>query len=121
MSRGHVAADAPLRDVAESDPGVGSPTTRSGSLAIPMGSGGDCERRGPGRRSSRLAAVEAHARAAGVLGLRLTASLNAVPFYAARGYVAVRHREHELSRGGILDVVDMTKRLGSCEPIDEVL
>lgn len=62
--------------------------------------------------SALLAAVEAHARLVGVLGLRLTASLNAVPFYEARGYIAVMHREHELSRGGVLDVVDMTKRLG---------
>ena len=47
--------------------------------------------------SSLLATLEARARETGVEMLGLTASVNAVPFYEARGYERVGERDHEFS------------------------
>ncbi|MCB9749431.1 MAG: GNAT family N-acetyltransferase [Myxococcales bacterium] len=66
-------------------------------------------RRGVGRQL--LAAVERDALARGVRALRLSASLNAAPFYAARGYVERRRCSHALRSGDVLECVEMHKRL----------
>lgn len=66
-------------------------------------------RAGVGRRL--LAAVEARARASGCEELRLEASLNAVDFYAAHGWVEGPRIARALSAGPQLECVVMTKRL----------
>jgi N-acetylglutamate synthase-like GNAT family acetyltransferase len=63
--------------------------------------------------TSLLVALESHARDHGIAELHLDASLNAEAFYAARGYVASVRMTHPLKRGGSLECVRMTRRLGS--------
>jgi putative acetyltransferase len=66
-------------------------------------------RRGVGRRLMR--ALESHLVQAGVSEARLNATLNAVPFYAALGYVSMGAATNRLPSGVELACVAMTKRL----------
>ena len=61
--------------------------------------------------SRLLASVEELALRHGIQQLRLHSSLNAVPFYRARGYVAEGHAEHTLSTGRTMACVPMRKTL----------
>ena len=65
---------------------------------------------GIGRRI--LATLEHRAASVGLAELTLDASLNAVAFYVARGYVPVEPDEHELRPGVFLPCVRMVKPLG---------
>lgn len=69
----------------------------------------DAARTGVG--SAILADLEGWARGRGVASLGLHASLNAVPFYEARGYDRVGERTHEFEGGVEAPVVEMHKRL----------
>jgi GNAT superfamily N-acetyltransferase len=66
-------------------------------------------RRGVGRRLMR--ALESHLVQAGVSEARLNATLNAVPFYVALGYVSTGAATNRLPSGVELPCVAMTKRL----------
>lgn len=78
----------------------------------------DAAREGVGTRL--LADLEHRARATGVERVGLRSSLNAVPFYVARGYRRAAERDHEFSASestGVTGiVVEMTKRLD--EPVN---
>lgn len=73
----------------------------------------DCAGRGVGTRL--LCELETRARDAGLASLGLSASLNAVAFYDARGYQRVTEHDHEFSAGEDTDVtgtvVEMVKHL----------
>jgi putative acetyltransferase len=70
----------------------------------------DVAREGVGSRL--LGRLERTARRAGVPGLTLHASLNAVGFYERRGYERLKELEHEFGETGVTGtVVEMTKRL----------
>lgn len=66
-------------------------------------------RQGIGARLLRL--VEDTASARGLRDLRLAASLNAVPFYTACGFVAQPEATYRLSTGITIRCVPMTKKL----------
>jgi putative acetyltransferase len=65
----------------------------------------------PGTGSRMLAAIEAYARRLGLNGLTLTASRNAVPFYARRGYAIMGLASRPLPGGLALPVCLMAKPL----------
>ena len=65
----------------------------------------------PGAGARLLAAVEALARAAGIAGLGVTASRNALPFYLRHGYTVVRLATRPLPGGVALPVCLMAKAL----------
>jgi putative acetyltransferase len=58
-----------------------------------------------------LRAVEAEARDRGIVELRLSASLTAVPFYRSLGYRELGNTMHPLSTGILIPCVRMVKRL----------
>jgi ribosomal protein S18 acetylase RimI-like enzyme len=58
-----------------------------------------------------LSRLEALAREAGLEELRLDASVNAVPFYRAQGYIALERGEHVLKSGARMDCVRMRKAM----------
>lgn len=58
-----------------------------------------------------LAAVEKHAQELELDALWLEASLNAVPFYASRGYRRDQEGSHRLWTGRMMPMVRMSKRL----------
>ena len=66
-------------------------------------------RQGIGERL--LNALETEARSGGLRQLRLQASLNAVPFYTAAGYVPGALGEHEVAGGVTVPCVAMTRAL----------
>jgi GNAT superfamily N-acetyltransferase len=66
-------------------------------------------RRGIG--SAILEACERAAIAAGFTRLEMGATLSGVPFYAARGYVALENLEAPLGDGNSLQIVRMTKNI----------
>jgi putative acetyltransferase len=66
-------------------------------------------RRGVG--SMLLQRLEAAARSSALVELQLSASLNAVPFYAANGYSVVREGSHRLNSGIEIPCVHMSKGL----------
>ena len=68
--------------------------------------------------SALLAAVEAGARRAGPGALETDSSLNAEPFYRARGYEAVERGTHRLAAGPEMAAIRMRKRLGGAEGED---
>ncbi|WP_096328372.1 GNAT family N-acetyltransferase [Nannocystis exedens] len=68
---------------------------------------GDASRRGVG--SALLAAAEAVARQGGAAGIRVDASLVAVPFYAANGFRALAPAVHTLRSGRPMACVKMEK------------
>jgi putative acetyltransferase len=70
----------------------------------------DCARRGVGR--ALMAALESAARALGLTGLVVEASLNAVPFYGALGYGHECWAQHSLGGGHHIACAVMSKRLG---------
>ncbi|MCY1006975.1 GNAT family N-acetyltransferase [Nannocystis pusilla] len=70
---------------------------------------GRASRRGVG--SSLFAAAEAVARARGASEIRVDASLVAVPFYAARGFVSEGPAMHTLRSGRAMACVKMRKPL----------
>ena len=57
-----------------------------------------------------LETCEAAARAAGFTRLEMGATLTGVPFYEAKGYVAVEHLAVTLGDGGSLPIVRMAKQ-----------
>lgn len=72
---------------------------------------GDASRRGVG--SALLAAAEAVARARGAAAIHVDASLVAVAFYEANGFVAGESAVHALRSGRAMACVRMTKRLAA--------
>jgi putative acetyltransferase len=68
----------------------------------------DCARRGVGR--ALMDAVEAAARALGLPGLVVEASLNSVPFYGAIGYGHECWAQHSLGGGHRIACAVMSKR-----------
>lgn len=70
----------------------------------------DFARRGVGR--ALCGALEARARALGLPGLVLDASLNSAPFYAAMGFAQKCLDRHELAPGIDMAFAVMEKRLG---------
>jgi GNAT superfamily N-acetyltransferase len=74
----------------------------------------DFARRGVGRRL--VTALEDEARALGLPGLMLDASLNSVPFYGALGYAHECWSRHSLGEGRSIACATMTKRLGPASP-----
>lgn len=74
----------------------------------------DCIGQGVGSRL--LAAVEGAARAAALARLELKSSLNAVPFYEARGYVVVEATSFTLRNGTVLACASMHKAIGAVLP-----
>jgi putative acetyltransferase len=68
-------------------------------------------RQGIGR--ALLGRLEELAREAGLIELRMNASINAVPFYEAHGFVALERGEHVMSSGGRMACVSMRKALNS--------
>ena len=69
------------------------------------------EASGRGVGKALLQALEAMARVRGLARLTLSASLNAVPFYSAAGYEALRNEDFRLASGAVLACVVMHKRL----------
>jgi GNAT superfamily N-acetyltransferase len=69
----------------------------------------ECARRGIG--TMILDACEAAAKAAGFRRLEMGATLSGVPFYAARGYVAIEHVAVPLGDGESLPIVRMAKEI----------
>jgi putative acetyltransferase len=68
----------------------------------------DCSRRGVGR--ALFDALQGRARALGLPGLALDASLNSVPFYAAMGFRQRCLDHHELAPGVRMAFAVMEKR-----------
>ena len=64
-----------------------------------------------GIASRLLAGLEEAARGLGLRQLLLGSSLNAVPFYEAAGFIAVKRDKYPLLSGGDMDSVAMRKRL----------
>jgi len=60
-----------------------------------------------------LAACESAATAAGFTRLEMGATLSGVPFYRAKGYVAVEHQQARLDDGESLAIVKMSKEIKS--------
>lgn len=73
----------------------------------------DPARAGPGIGKRLLAALEQLARQRGMARLRLSASLNAVPFYRAAGFVALREEAYVHPSGVNLASVAMEKALAA--------
>lgn len=71
----------------------------------------DPARAGLGIGKRLLAALELLARERGIVRLHLSASLNAVPFYRAAGFIALRDAEYAHPSGISLDSVVMEKVL----------
>lgn len=67
-------------------------------------------RQGVGR--AILGRLEELARQAGVTELRMDASINAVRFYEANGFISLKRGEHVMSSGGRMACVCMRKTLG---------
>jgi N-acetylglutamate synthase-like GNAT family acetyltransferase len=67
---------------------------------------------GQGVGGAILHHIEEAARASGIGGLRLDASLNAVSFYAAHGFVEEGEGEHVFRSGARMACVHMHKALG---------
>jgi GNAT superfamily N-acetyltransferase len=65
--------------------------------------------RGVGR--ALLGRLEELARHAGVAELRMDASINAVPFYEANGFISLERGDHVMSSGGRMACVRMRKAL----------
>ncbi|WP_231183035.1 GNAT family N-acetyltransferase [Haladaptatus sp. DYF46] len=61
--------------------------------------------------SELLSHLESRARNAGVDSVTLHASLNAVPFYEARGYERISTVIHEVTGGGELACVEMARNI----------
>ena len=70
-----------------------------------------CSGHGVGR--ALLARLEELARDAGLTELRMDASINAVPFYEANGFISLERGEHVMSSGGRMACVRMRKALRS--------
>jgi GNAT superfamily N-acetyltransferase len=70
-----------------------------------------CGRQGVGR--ALLARLEELARDAGLAELRMDASINAVPFYEANGFISIERGEHGMPSGRRMACVRMRKALGS--------
>ena len=68
---------------------------------------------GQGVGRALLARLEELARDAGVAELRMDASINAVPFYEANGFISLERGEHVMSSGGRMACVRMRKALPS--------
>jgi GNAT superfamily N-acetyltransferase len=68
-------------------------------------------RQGVGR--ALLVRLEELARHAGLAELRMDASVNAVPFYEANGFISLERAEHLMSSGGRMACVRMRKLLPS--------
>lgn len=66
-------------------------------------------RQGVGR--AILLELEALARRAGVIELRMDSSVNAASFYEANGYIAIEHGEHTLQSGVSMQCVRMRKTI----------
>ncbi len=58
-----------------------------------------------------LEACEQEAKAAGFMRLEMGATLSGVPFYTAKGYMAVENQEAPLANGEVLQIVRMAKNL----------
>ena len=65
------------------------------------------------RGRALLARLEKLARDAGLAELRMDASINAVPFYEANGFISLERGEHVMSSGGRMACVRMRKALPS--------
>ncbi len=104
--------DGELRLVAERDgalAGVGALVSATGELrACYVAS--EAARRGVG--AALVREIEARARAAGLTGLWLDASLNAESFYRAMGYRSDRRAEHSLPTGLRMACVRMSRDIG---------
>jgi putative acetyltransferase len=68
-------------------------------------------RQGVGR--ALVGRLEELAREAGLIELRMDASINAVPFYKANGFVALARGEHVFSSGARMACVRMRKAVSS--------
>ena len=68
---------------------------------------------GQGVGRALLARLEELARDAGLAELRMDASINAVPFYQANGFISLERGEHVMSSGGRMACVRMRKALRS--------
>lgn len=68
---------------------------------------------GQGVGRALLARLEELARDAGLTELRMDASINAVPFYEANGFISLERAEHVMSSGGRMACVRMRKALRS--------
>jgi len=68
---------------------------------------------GQGVGGALLARLEELARDAGLTELRMDASINAVPFYEANGFISLEPGEHIMSSGGSMACVRMRKVLRS--------
>jgi putative acetyltransferase len=68
---------------------------------------------GQGVGGALLARLEELARDAGLAELRMDASINAVPFYEAHGFISLERGEHPMPSGGRMACVRMRKSLAS--------
>ena len=73
----------------------------------------DVRGRGVGR--TLLSEAESRARAGGLTSIHVSASLNAVPFYEATGFMREKQAYHQLPSGVSLECVVMCKRLDGAD------